>query len=517
MSFSRRAVLLDAALGATAATFAAALPMSAAIAQASLPRRRSVGELPLNDPILQTYRDGVRLLKAKANTDPTSWVRLASIHGSQGAFNRCPHGNWYFLPWHRAYLLTYERIIRAVTGNQNFALPYWDWTLDRQLPPAFTQQTFNGQPNPLFEPSRTMSADFSLPDNMVGPAVVEQIRTEPNFEIFASTRPTGQNSTDPSWVRRRGAKGPMESNPHDRVHGTVGGIMASGASPLDPIFLLHHCNLDRLWAVWNVARQNTGDALWLDMTFADFVAPNGTPMSWQVRSLRELAPLGYDYGLHPAPNRMPPALNPRLQSLLASLRRPPAGPIRFPIPPTPRPGPEPVPWATGRLNTRPTVDRQPLELSLGVDRRTIAQIARPRPTTGAGSSNLRFDRILPVQAPGQRRVLAVISDMVPPEAGNANARVFVNCDYLSVDTPTSDPHYVTSFGFFGGPHGEHGGSDGRVSLVIDLTPALRALSRLNRIASDDIRVQILPVPVPGRPADAVPAPFLPGRVDLAIV
>jgi tyrosinase len=33
------------------------------------------------------------------------------------------------------------------------------------------------------------------------------------------------------------------------VHNIVGGIMAA-PSALDPIFMMHHCNIDRIWAVW---------------------------------------------------------------------------------------------------------------------------------------------------------------------------------------------------------------------------------------------------------------------------
>ena len=46
----------------------------------------------------------------------------------------CPHGNWWFLPWHRAYLGWFERICRELSGNQDFVLPYWDWTATPRVP-----------------------------------------------------------------------------------------------------------------------------------------------------------------------------------------------------------------------------------------------------------------------------------------------------------------------------------------------------------------------------------------------
>ena len=41
-----------------------------------------------------------------------------------------------------------------------------------------------------------------------------------------------------------------ERNLHNLVHRWVGGTMMEGSSPNDPVFWLHHCNLDRLWGIW---------------------------------------------------------------------------------------------------------------------------------------------------------------------------------------------------------------------------------------------------------------------------
>ena len=39
---------------------------------------------------------------------------------------------------------------------------------------------------------------------------------------------------------------------HNKVHVWVGGSMGPVSSPNDPIFFLHHCNVDRLWAQWQM-------------------------------------------------------------------------------------------------------------------------------------------------------------------------------------------------------------------------------------------------------------------------
>src|SRR5712691_10415212 len=223
MTISRRNILLQGcAIGA--GVIAANVPGIVALAEGAPKLRRSLHGMAPNDPILQTWRDGVRLLKAASGN--VSWQSFANIHGNANAFNLCPHGNWYFLPWHRAYLLSYERAVRKLTGNNEFALPYWDWTQDRQMPPAFVEPTFNGQPNPLFEEQRDATPTDSLPDSTVGPGIINQILVQTPFETFGTSRPVGpdnvaQNNLDQSWINceRCGTEGTLEATPHDLVHG----------------------------------------------------------------------------------------------------------------------------------------------------------------------------------------------------------------------------------------------------------------------------------------------------------
>jgi tyrosinase len=160
-NIGRRTVLKHGAALALAAT----LPATEAQAQPAL-LRRSVGSMAANDPILISYRAAIKAMQALPTTDPRNWTSQAQIHN-----NFCPHGNWFFLPWHRAYLVAFERLCRQLSGNPNFALPYWDWTANPQLPAAFAAANFMGQPNPLFNSTRT-SQTVTIPTNVAGTAVI---------------------------------------------------------------------------------------------------------------------------------------------------------------------------------------------------------------------------------------------------------------------------------------------------------------------------------------------------------
>ena len=95
-----------------------------------------------NDPVIDAYKAAVSAMKALPAGDRRNWERQATIH-----FDFCPHGNWWFLPWHRVYLFYFERICRKLSGYDEFALPYWNWTTHPSIPAAFW-----GAGNPLFEP-----------------------------------------------------------------------------------------------------------------------------------------------------------------------------------------------------------------------------------------------------------------------------------------------------------------------------------------------------------------------------
>lgn len=281
----RRAFLI--AGGSSLAILGGPAPMAA---QGATVVRRSVRGMTANDPDLAAMRRAVVAMKALPQSDARNWIRFADIHR-----NFCPHGNWYFLPWHRAYLLSFERICRELSGKPDLALPYWNWTADRQFPSVFSEGDRNS--NPLNHP-RPGIANMRLTDDMVGPQVISRILASPDFEAFGSARARGQDSSSSQWQRRLGSKTELEFNPHDGMHQAIGGYMSVvDLSARDPIFFLHHANIDRLWATWNRrGNANSPEAMWRDFAFnRNFVNPDGSPWNVAVGELGSPPALGYRY------------------------------------------------------------------------------------------------------------------------------------------------------------------------------------------------------------------------------
>jgi hypothetical protein len=89
---------------------------------------------------------------------------------------------------------------------------------------------------------------------------------------------------------------------------------------------------------------------------------------------------------------------------------------------------------------------------------------------------------------------------------------------LSASTPTTDRHYVGSFGFFGpqGGHGGHGGTEARKpSLGIDLTSTIQRVFGSATAPPGKPRLQIQPVAL--RPAGRAEGTVKPNRLEVAIV
>ncbi|MGX9117293.1 tyrosinase family protein [Mesorhizobium sp. BHbsci] len=429
-----------------------------------------------NDPDLEAYRAAVVAMRALPEGDLRNWRKQAEIHQ-----NFCPHDNWYFLPWHRAYLRSFELICRELSGKSDFALPYWDWTVDRQIPTPFRMS----EGNELYHDRPGFQSNDSLPDDMVGEAVIERILSAVTLQDFGSTRPSGQDSTDSSWQRRRGDATELEFNPHNGVHGTLQGDMASYMSPLDPIFWLHHCNADRIWSIWSSRHPGVDfDDLWLQMKFSgQFTVAGNTSWEPSVADLLSPEALNYSYGPIPiiVENR-DAALIERIsqwQGLARDIRES-AGATLTKVPAVS--GGEPILVASKSVGSAADITK-PLSVAFNTNV-AVEELFRSVALPQSGSPEF-------LRAPSVNKAFAAIRSVSEPKDSSTRVRVFVNCDYLSPQTPVSDPHYVTSFSFFGGGHGH--GDEGDLSVTVDLTEALAKVRRTGGLTGDQIVVQLMPV------------------------
>jgi hypothetical protein len=251
--------------------------------------RPDVGGLGESGPILTGYSTAIAAMQALPITDPRSWAYQAAIHGTTASplkadWNTCQHGTPFFWAWHRMYLYWFERIVRSLSGDSNWALPYWNWTSETKLPAPFRNTSSN-----LYTPNR-----------------------DPNINNGTGSLPASDVayklplSNDFSNLDYYTAQGALEGSPHAAVHVDVGGWMSSvPTAAMDPIFYLHHANIDRLWDLWLAQgggrSDPTSDTTWTTKVF-HFFDENKNPVSMTPCDVLVAATqLNYEYQGEPLP------------------------------------------------------------------------------------------------------------------------------------------------------------------------------------------------------------------------
>jgi tyrosinase len=287
--------------------------------------RKSVWSLPQGDPAIVWYRRAVAELLTRPVDNPTSWRYLAFVHGvppgvsvpsaAEDFWDQCQHQSWFFVSWHRGYVAAFEAVIAktivGLGGPADWALPYWNYSEDlssnpsaRLMPPDFFNRTIDGQPNALFSRrSQASNGDFGLDDTVV----TLQALTMRNFANSVPGRPSGFGGPVTGFNPGGGDNGGLENLPHNAVHGQIGGFMNNPATAaLDPIFWLHHCNIDRLWEVWRnqgAAFKNPTTPDWLtDVTF-NMHDGDGKPFTYVSQDMLDTTKVlhGYKYDNVPVP------------------------------------------------------------------------------------------------------------------------------------------------------------------------------------------------------------------------
>jgi tyrosinase len=191
------------------------------------------------------------------------------------------HSGPAFLPWHRYFLITLENLLRQALDNEDFRIPYWDWTADAELTDPATSPIWSNANLGQFSGSswrvrlemslrtgdmrrtnralqRALGNEGSLPSR-TGVRMVVRDQAAYDTSPFSSSSPGGIRNLVEGWIG--------SERIHNSVHVWMGGDMSLSSSPNDPAFFLHHCNVDRIWAAWQ--ERHPGAPYLPDMTAPD--------------------------------------------------------------------------------------------------------------------------------------------------------------------------------------------------------------------------------------------------------
>ena len=241
----------------------------------------------MSNPQKKSYIDAVLCLttkKAKSGI-PGTVNRFDDHHAVHDKQTPYIHFVGHFILWHRYFVATYEKALRSecgYTGGQ----PYWDWSLDGD---ASNPQSTRPTKSPVFDPItgfggngiRVVATPQQNPFNLTstgggcvqdGPFVASKFMVNypgPAECLRRDFIPAFLNTwTDPKLVANllnqptyeafdRALEGQATfavPNLHGSGHFGVGGVLGQAGnaanSPAEPLFYLHHGNIDHLFWVW---------------------------------------------------------------------------------------------------------------------------------------------------------------------------------------------------------------------------------------------------------------------------
>ncbi|XYH92690.1 tyrosinase family protein [Sorangium sp. So ce1128] len=418
--------------------------------------RKSVYDLtPYEIDRLRYAFDAIRRLSIEDPSDPRGWFEQAKAHcwhcgGLPDAETVDIHHSYYFLPWHRAYLYFYEKILGSLIGDPEFALPYWDWDTEgrRFLPPLYIEQgDQNG--NPLFDATRREKTKECMPEARVSTKLVNDVMNLTDWQEFMGKPPGARQPgpipppipgvpTDP----RAAYGGRLEIQMHNSIHGWIPkravdpsdpkkmcpsehmGIFSTSAQ--DPIFFAHHANIDRLWENWwraGGAQRLPPDNEWRQQTWS-FYDENKQLVEISVEQVIDtIGSLGYAY--------MPPSH----ADLSISCEQPPAqallntSMLSSYAPPLVQ-----LPGESQELTTAPRTVAAPVE-----DFSAIGYLGDPAQQLAQPVSELRIDDI----------------QLEPGETVTVD--IFVGDLSTGVQMSENSPNYVGYFTIIPSHSGGHGG------------------------------------------------------------
>ncbi|MGI8603750.1 MAG: tyrosinase family protein [Verrucomicrobiales bacterium] len=199
--------------------------------------------------------------------DPNPYGTLVGRHANH-AHNMHPFmgavAAQRFLPWHRVYVLKIEQLGQAI--DPLFFIPYWKWTVQRAVPPWLA----------TFKPTvKVPGINRTVTRNPPRPGTTLPTSAQITAVLARGTFTNFVNGLDA---------------PHGRVHNWCFGTMSDFSwSPVDPLFWLHHAEIDRIWTQWQATHPGLNPSLTGTARIMD-------PWPETEAQVRSIAALGYSYG-----------------------------------------------------------------------------------------------------------------------------------------------------------------------------------------------------------------------------
>ncbi|KAJ8453836.1 hypothetical protein ONZ51_g13376 [Trametes cubensis] len=263
-------------------------PLGGETSGAVAPNRMEINDFVKDEKMFSLYIQALQIMMDTPQDEPDSFFQIAGIHGlpyvswngvgeesPAEAAGYCTHSSVLFPTWHRPYVSLFEQIIQKHAKRiaeqyiinvccwreaaEDLRQPYWDWAKSFIPPPeviSLQEVTIHTSDdrltkvrNPLLR-YRFQPIDQSFLGSFA--------KWPTTIRHPTGTYPTAKDDTKRLLACNAAGDGNSTANSleaiHDSVHDAVGGSGHMGDpayAGFDPIFMMHHCQVDRLLSLWS--------------------------------------------------------------------------------------------------------------------------------------------------------------------------------------------------------------------------------------------------------------------------
>lgn len=252
------------------------------------------------------YQGAIHNIPGAIKGDNTLCPQYQTSKDKLWAWGDCTHkksenASLNFLFWHRMYIWYLEKIVRDLSGKQDFALPYWNYGTDNVM-----TEPIRDEKGSLFEKARW--------------SILNKGEAIPSEEVDQIQLSLNELKTNSSFAGSAGFSKSLEIAPHGFMHDLIGGeyanpketyynsiyqlemsgLMANVPSAgFDPVFWLHHSMIDRIWESWDVSsygKRPSLEDLKANPWPYEFIAPNGDKITYTMEEMYDIVyNLDYKY------------------------------------------------------------------------------------------------------------------------------------------------------------------------------------------------------------------------------
>jgi len=219
----------------------------------------------------------LKIMKSKDCSDPLSWYYQGAMHwipdtitnnafcesyhnvdDLKDAWDNCTHSpsgkeKLHFLVWHRLYIWHFEKIVRKLSGYDEFTLPYWDYSGPNQNTKTL-QEMFRTPGTGMYEECRYDALNAGQPINgeIVRALDLTNLMQKTDYQSFCNQINMAPHGAMHDYIGA-GNHTTDTLKFNNPITGTITKTGLMGWVPtagFDPVFWTHHSQIDRIWQQW---------------------------------------------------------------------------------------------------------------------------------------------------------------------------------------------------------------------------------------------------------------------------